>query len=363
MDAHRRLITSGGSASGVPDDQLGRWDIHPTGKVFAVNDNGVWVPVRYRGVSAFRLMDAFLAGADVRWVREVFRGYNVLRVWPYVDWPDGWRAPSNANILRFLESCISLFPGWKIELTLMTDDKEENYGWAHRLVGELGDQHFPNLVLEGGNEPLTHKNIQVERLYAALNASGYLWSSGLYEVEAQRSNRILPGHYGTAHNPREKDWARRGHDLHEYFNGDGPDVRHDPARKPWVGDEPIRPDQVPLWVMDGEEILSTGYEDYRAYGGVVSLLGAGGTFHYAGGRQHQRPTEWESVCKDALLEGLTAFPANAPLGPYNRIVEPGQHLSARTYTVGPWMVRVWQQGAPPEGWVKMDEDGVLCRRA
>lgn len=364
MNPQRRLITSGGGTPGVPIPQplSGRWEIHLTGKVFGVRINGELVPIRYRGVSTFRLLDAWARGEDVSWIPRVFDGYNVLRVWPYVVWPDGWDAPSNDQILSFVHWVEKHWPGWNIELTLMTDDHPSRYGWANRLVDDLAGAAFTNLLLEGGNEPLIHKRIEVQRLYASMDRSPYLWSSGYYEAEAQEKEWILPGDYGTAHTPRAKDWARRGHDLLEYFNGDGPDVRHTPSRKPWVGDEPIRPDQVPAVLEVAPGHVVSGLADYRAHGGVCAQLGAGATFHYAGGRQHKMPTDWERACAKELLKGLTAFPANAPLLPYSRIVEPGQIHEARTYVTGPYMTRVWQKGAPPEGFAAIDGEGILCRK-
>jgi len=119
-------------------------------------------------------------------------------------------------------------------------------------------------------------------------------------------------------------------------------------------------------------------EDYRAYGGVCALLGAGATFHFAGGRFGQLPAVVltrafqarhfrtpfaageEAQCAAALLEGLTAFSPDAPNWGYARLDEQGGSL--RTYILGDrCMVRVrpTTPACPLPGWTALDRDGIL----
>jgi hypothetical protein len=93
-------------------------------------------------------------------------------------------------------------------------------------------------------------------------------------------------------------------------------------------------------------------------------MGGGGLVHLETNKYGQRPTDQERPCIAAALEGLSAFPADAPLGSYRRIVEPGQSQDARTYVVGNCMVRCQQLGtaAPEPGWRPLDPDGILWMR-
>ncbi len=361
----RRLtwrLLGGLDAPPLPPTPHGEWGIHPSRKIFEIPTGSEVIPIRYRGFSFFRGIDRIARGEDVRPVIRAFDGYNVARMWPYVPWDvDGWDAPPNGRIVdavRFMEQ-----QGKQVEVTLLTDDNPKRLPWAISLVEALADARLSNLLLEIGNEPLTHKRINVEALYTACEQSGYLWASGMYEEEGQRENKIR-GYYGCAHPARTVDYARRGHDLIEYFTGAGPDVPWVGMRAPWIGDEPKRPDESEAELYWDGKLLTTKVRDYRAHGGVVSLLGAGGTFHYQGGKQALPPNADELACSRAFLAGLLAFPADAPLGGYyGTLKEPNAHPDARTYPVGPWMTRVWQTGPVPEGWTAMDVDGVLCRKA
>ena len=303
------------------------------------------VPWRWKGVSAFPLAAMFARGENIDPFLDAFAGFNLLRVWSYVTWPGtGWEPSDSATLLAFAEHCKTR--GFYVELTLLTDDDPARIQPARDRVAFLSAHNPQNVVLEIGNEPTTHKSINTRALQAALT-SGLLISSGDYED----SNRFF-GSFLTAHTPRDGEWPRKAHDLLEYHNGGGPSAPSDPAHKvPVVADEPMRPDQAGFNV-----------QDYRAYFGTCALLGAGGTFHYEGGKFGRLPTADEARCAAAALEGLNAFPADAPRGPYRRIDELGGSL--RTYAVGNSMVRVrpLTTAAPEPGWTPIDGDGILWKR-
>lgn len=306
-------------------------------------------PWRWKGVSAFRLLDHFAREENIDPFLAAYAGFNVLRVWLYVMWANGgwWTIPNVETIKLFLAYCAAR--GFYVELTLLTDDDPTRIPEAQQIVAALAQEPRPtNLLIEIGNEPQTHKNINTPALRVACETSGFLFSSGDYE----NSDRFF-GTYLTAHTPRDDEWPRKAHDLLEYWTGGGPTGPNDPAHKvPIVADEPKRPDQA-------------GYiaTDFYAYAAACSLLGAGATFHSERGKQAEPPTADEARCRDAFLRGLTVFPSDVPGGPYRRIDEHGDTL--RTYTVGSYMVRVRPQTttAPEPGWTALDEWGICWRRA
>lgn len=278
-------------------------------------------PWRWRGVTAFPLLDRFARGDDLEPLLTTFRGFNLLRVFWYVTWPGtGWGARDAATVRAFCNRVGQA--GFYVELVLLTDDDPGRLEPARQLVRELSADPPINLLIEIGNEPNIHKNIDVWALRDVLDASPFLYASG--------DNERNPwfGRYLTAHTPRDSEWPRKAHDLLEYYHGGGPSAPSDPAHHvPIVADEPIRPDEA-------------GYvdSDFLAYFATSSLLGAGATFHYDGGKFGRVPTGDEARCMQAALAGLLAFPADAPLGPYSRIDEQGNSL--RTYKVGPYVVRI-----------------------
>jgi hypothetical protein len=160
--------------------------------------------------------------------------------------------------------------------------------------------------------------------------------------------RLLRGHaYVTG-----CEWPRRAHDLMEFYGGGGPNAPTDPPHRfPIVADEPAK-----LQDVGGNRV-----QDWRAYFAACALLGGGATFHSESGKFARLPTDDERPLIAAALEGLTAFPADAPLGSYRRPVE----HSLRTYVVGEqWMVRIRPETpeAPEPGWSALDADGILWRR-
>ena len=300
-------------------------------------------PWRWAGVSAFPLCDRFARGDNIDPFLHAFDGFNVLRVWDYVTWEGtGWESqPANA-----WKEFIAYVNGWGfyVELTALTDDDPARIEPSKRLITELAGT--PGLFVEAGNEPQIHKHIDTAALRSALEASGLPHASG-------DGDERFYGTYGTAHTPRDNEWPRKAHDLKEYYDGGGPSAPTDAAYPvPWVADEPMRPDE-------------SGYvaTDYRAYFGVAALLGGGATFHFTGGKFAQLPTPDEARCAVAALEGLTAFPDDAPNGPYRRIDEQGKSL--RTYVVGSSMVRVRPTTltAPEPGWTALDSDGILWKKS
>jgi hypothetical protein len=341
-----------------PQSRSARLPWRADGRIFRVPDG---TAERYAGVSMFRLADRFARGEDISWVPRVHPRANVARVWAYVEnppWDPAWESPPPDVVVDFVKTMAAI--GLRVELTLLTSDFERRYALAIALAERLAAENPPNLLVEIGNEPLTNKSIDVARVIPVLQGSRLLWSSGIYE----REDRVA-GRYLTHHSARTGDWPRRTHDALEFWTGDGPETTHAPIRIPCVLDEPTRPDEAP-----GDRAQKI--RDFRAYGGGAALFGAGATFHSNSGKNASPPdrsdvwpiTDEELACAQAFFEGLHAFPPDAPLGAYRRIVEPGQSNEARTYVVGPYMVRSQQNGtsAPEPGWTAIDNDGVLWRR-
>jgi hypothetical protein len=317
--------------------------LQPDGRIFRQAGK----PWRWKGVSAFRLLDRFARGENIQPFLDAYRGFNLLRVWTYTpvkDWgASAWGWPTADAAVRFVRFCAAR--GFYVELTLLLGDDSADVQLARALLDALSREELPSLLIELANEPATHKNIDTSALKLDALISGFLFASGDYEESARAF-----GHYMVTHTARDPEWPRRAHDLMEYYAGGGPNSPSDPAhRKAIVGDEPIRPDQA-------------GYDvrDFLAYYATCSLLGAGATIHTESGKLANLPTEAEKPCIAAALAGLDAFPADAPLGAYRRPVE----RSLRTYVVGNGMVRIRPETleAPEPGWTPLDAAGVLWRR-
>jgi hypothetical protein len=317
--------------------------VHADGRIFRTASGAAW---RWKGVSAFKLLALYAAGQDIEPFLTAYKGYNVLRVWPYVQgsgWgARGWDAPSVAQTKAFLTYVGQR--GWTVELTLLTDDSPAKLAWANAFVRDLAAAPRPaNVLVEIGNEPETHKHIDTAALRSTLDASGFVYASGNYEVSAHAF-----GHYLVAHTSRDAEWPRRAHDCLDYFQGGGPNTPADPPHHvPCVLDEPAKPQDVPY-----------SADDARAYFGAASLMASGGTWHCETCKYGDLPTPQERELAAAALEGLNAFPADAPLGPYSRPVE----SSLRTYAIGPYMVRVRPTTPSVAGWTRIGESSVLWRR-
>lgn len=322
--------------------------IRSDGRIFRTTDGKAW---RFEEVTAFGIINRYAKGEDISDFLTAYKGYKVLRVWPYVprkDWgADAWDVSDSATISRFISEMGA--KGWRVELTLLTDDDPARLTWAKTLVPQLTSGGCPaNLMLEAGNEPTTHKSINTAALRDTLAASGCPYTSGDYEDVSR-----WYGTYATVHTKRSSDWPRFSHDLMEFFSGTGPDHAWAGSHQPVVAGEPAKPGDV---AMTDRDVL--------AYFGGVSLFGAGGTWHCADCR-FGRPGSAEDVrLGQVALRAMEAFPADAPNGPYRRIVENGQSNDARTYVIGGFMVRSQQGGnaAPESGWTAIDELGVLWSR-
>jgi len=311
------------------------------------------MPWVYKGVSFFKIGELARTSqwALIDSILDDFVGFNIIRGWDYVTWPGtGWESPGVGvwlDVLAHLKA-----RGWRLELTLLTDDDTARIEPAKRRVESLAASLPINLILEIGNEPRANgKRIDVEMLHAVCNESGLPYASGLNAIDEP-----FFGRYITHHSPRDNEWQRKGgHDLMEFWTGAGPEGNHEPWQVPAVADEPMRPDQ-------------DGYhpENYKAYFATCALYGAGATFHYEGGKFGQRPTSNELRCAKAALKGLdfcTPGTPNNPPGPHT-LDEAGEN-SLRTYQCGGYMVRVpplMTKEAPEPGWVSLDEDGILWRR-
>jgi len=322
--------------------------IHAAGKIFRTATNEPW---RWKGVSAFKLCRLFDDGKDINPFLEAYQGFNVLRVWAYTDWANtGWNASTPEVTREFFNYCMS--KGFLVEFTLLTNDSLEKSDWAREFVAKLAEGPKPPIFIEGRNEPQTHsQQVSTMRLKPALEASGFVYASGNYE---QSANAFGP--YLVAHTQRDSEWPRRCHDLMEYFNGGGPHKPSDPSHKvPCIADEPAKPQDVappkpPL----------TKADDWRAYFGGCSLLGGGATFHSETGKWGDVPTGDERTLAAAALEGLNAFPADAPLGHYSRPSD----SSLRTYVVGNYSVRIRPTTSthPVSGFQRIGSSNILWKK-
>jgi hypothetical protein len=316
-------------------------------RVFTAGDQP-WV---WKGISFFKLGELARLGqwSLIDAILDDFDGFNVVRAFDYVMWTGtGWDSPGADVWFEVLEHLGAR--GWRLELTLLTDDDPARIDPAERLVTLLSATLPPALLIEIANEPREHKHVDVEALRTVCEESGLPFASGLNAVDEPHF-----GSYLTHHSPRGTDWQRKGgHDLMEFWTGAGPEAPHAPWLTPAIADEPMRPDQ------DGYHA-----ENYKAYFASCALLAGGASLHYEGGKFGQRPTPDELRCAKAALEGLDfctpGTPNNAP--GYQRIDEHGKSL--RTYTCGGFMVRIpplTTTEAPEPGWEPIGTDGILWRK-
>jgi hypothetical protein len=334
--------------------------VHSDGKVFRLENGQAW---RWKGVSAFALLDRYGKGQDISDTLTAYEKlavkscndasgcrYNLLRVWPYVpvrDWgASAWDAPPPDVAVAFVRAMAQ--KGWYVELTLLTDNDPARVSQAKALVAALMAAKL-FVFLEIANEPeVQHSgNIDTTSLRATLEASGLPFSSGNYTDAGKR----WFGSWINVHTQRDVEWPRRSHDCLDFWvhPADAP-AGSFAIKAPCVLDEPAK-----LESVGGDRV-----NDWRAYFGSGAQFGAGATFHSQTGLYGLPPTPAELELAAAALEGLNAFPADTPLGPYRRIDGDG----LRTYVIGESMVRIRpnRPTAPESGWTSLDSDGVLWRR-
>lgn len=313
----------------------------PNGRIFYQDGK----PVRWKGVTAFGLLNRFAKGEDIDPFLDAFEGFNVLRVFYYVDWPGtGWGIPVDAKVHEFLDYVGAR--GFNVELVLLTGPKgtHEAQDIVTHCFTEFGSH--TNLLIEEVNEPGIHDKVDPAILQEPQTA--VIWTDGLTTAKHE-------GLYLTPHTSRDPEWARRAHDLLEYWTGGGPGAPTDPAiKEPATADEPAKKEDVPSATWD---------VDFRAYFGACSLLGAGATFHFEAGKYGNLPDETDRRLAKIALSALDAFPPDAPLGAYRRIDENG--ATSRTYVVGErYMVRIrpLSPNAPEPGWQALDKEGILWQK-
>jgi len=311
--------------------------LEPHGQIF-YQDGKPW---RWKGVTAFALADTFCKGEDIHPFLDAYKGFNLLRVFLYWE-TIGAGIPSDNCLRSFLSATAQR--GFYVELVLLTGPKplSEAQAITDHVFSAFNDQ--PNLLIELVNEPGVHDKVDPNQLH--IPQTSLIWTDG-------QTNDQHRGLYLTPHTPRDSEWPRRAHDLLEYWTGGGPSAPTDKAwKQPAVADEPAK-------IEDVGGCVPT---DFRAYFGTAAILGAGATVHTETGKYGHLPTPQEIACASAALEGLNAFPEDAPLGPYRRIDEQGQSL--RTYVVGNNSVRIRPTTTvhPEAGWGMLDPSGILWRR-
>lgn len=310
-------------------------------------------PWRWKGVSQFKLASQFEHGqiAEIDAILAAFKGYTVLRVWDYTNAADGWDGVNGhatawestpADVwVKFLAYVGK--QGFRVEITLLTDGNPDRIEPAKRLVAALVAANVTNVMLEAGNEPTTHKNINTAALRSTLEQSGFPYTSGDYEDVSR-----FYGTYGVVHTDRDSDWPRRAHDVLTFYSGDfGADRPAGWVGVPFVCDEPGK-----------HEDVGTDPRDWRAYFATCALLGGGGTFHFKSALYGNPPTDLERSLASIALDAMNVFPADAAHGRYSR----PDDASLRTYVVGGYAVRI--RPTTPNGpfsGTPLDGDGILWR--
>ena len=322
--------------------------VHPDGHVWRTGDGTAW---RWKGVSAFQLCDRWLRGEDLTPFLSAYQGYNLLRVWSYVEppnWVDPtWNSPTADEAVAFVKEMNRL--GWYVEWTLLTSSQKGRQAHALDEIHAFTAAGLQGLFLEASNEPeVQHDGIVIdtEPLKAALEQSGYPYNNGYY-VDMRKQW----GTYVNLHTQRDSEWVRRSHDALDTYNPPSDAPPGTPAKKmPIMCDEPAKLEDV-----GGDRV-----SDWKAYFASASFFGAGATFHSQTGKFAQPPTAAEQQLAGCALVGLNAFPEEAPLGPYSRVDD----NTLRTYIVGNCMVRMRPTTlqAPQPGWTMIDSAGILWRR-
>jgi len=294
MKPYQTLLLSG-SGSLVPESHPGRLDRDR--RIFYLVENGK--PWRYKGRTAFKLMEMYRQGADIAsWINLYTKlGFNTFRVFRnkpassgsgFSD--PGWSTPSLLLADEFMNFMSSM--GCRVELTLVTQIEsslDDLPSWAEML------QSHDNTFMEGVNEPDGRKN-----------PAGDVWNKILSALMPKASgeydpSKPLPGNYLTWHADRNSDpreFSRKAKGILEMYDGwDG----YNSPKIPVVGDEPAKPSEY------GYDIPGT-----LAHFGIYGLFGAGGTFHDLDGQFIYPPKDNDYECAKAAAQGLNAFPEDAP---------------------------------------------------
>lgn len=309
-------------------------------------------PIGLRGVTAFNLLDKFSKGQNISKFLSSYTNCNLLRIFLYTTgtWaPNDWNIPDKKAVSDFINYAGGL--GYYVKLVLHTDDAKNDARTEQiiSLVSYLSQFKFPNLILAAGNEPLTHKNIDVTSLHNVLKNSGYLYSSGIYEDLTK-----FYGTFGDMHTPRDNEWPRKAKDTIEAYRGGGPNSPQEPPCKvPWILGEPIRPDETKSY---GNTLYSV--RDYYSYGAFGRLSSGGVIFHCESAKLTSIPSDFELECYNFMMVGYEKFPPDAAIGNYihHADLEGNGSKALRVYSVGKWGVVIRPNDfTPPSNWKSMDD--------
>jgi hypothetical protein len=141
-------------------------------KVFTENGK----PWRYKGVTAFPLIDHFWRSENIDPFLDAFAGYNTLRCFDYVPsppWATPWNPAPIPVVREFLRDVGDR--GWRVELVILTDDDPARVAPAQARIAALARE--PNLMIEAGNEPPVNQ-IDTSTLRQSLERAGILHCSG-----------------------------------------------------------------------------------------------------------------------------------------------------------------------------------------
>lgn len=289
-------------------------------RIFRVNGQ----PWRYKGVTAFMLAELFRQGADILPFVRLYTGlgFNTFRVLankpPAGSYPS-WVTPPLDVAVAFTRAMAA--EGAYVEWTLFGSRVDASFvpSWIDAFRSE------PNVLVEGVNEPGHADQYPDTSAIDALvlpRRGDLPYATGDYAWDAT----IRRGTYGTIHTDRAADpyeTARKAKGVLEMYDSIAP--------IPWVGDEPGKPQDLGYQV-----------DAFVALFAIYGLFGAGGTFHTLSGQFGQLPSDAELACAKAAVQGLDAFPADAPNqgGYVHDTADEAATGSVRTYRSGPYGVRV-----------------------
>ena len=270
-------------------------------------------PWKYRGCSAFRLLDMFLAGQDIgpfcRWAKRNTIG--VLRVLGMYHGGIGSFRP--AHVAAYYER-LGLFldavavHGLSVEFVVFADVQLGaadglNLHTHYRRVRDILRGRRGTL-LEVCNEPFKN-GMDPQQVYEA--GPDLAQALGIYAVV----DGTLPhADYVTVHTPRDGEWPRKAKDLLELSRLGW--AGFTPVGVPCVGDEPmgIGPEQ------PGRRSMVA--QDHGEHHACCALFGAGSTIHGDFGIACRVPDAEEQKCVDAIVQAWDAVPDECQLWTYTR---------------------------------------------